>query len=307
MAGYLFVHFTGEHENGEQVYFSLSKDGLHFTDLNEGNPVLISELGEKGIRDPFLIKDKENETYYLIATDLRIGAGKGWGAAQYQGSKNLIIWESKDLINWSKERSVKIGVDGAGCVWAPEAIFDREKKAFLVFYASMIALPGDKEAKQRIYGTYTKDFLNFTPPFVYIERENHVIDTTIAWDGEAYYRISKDETTKKLIMESNKTLDKEGFTMITSDTLEELYGVEGPELYELTDGTWCLIADRFAEGKGYLPMIIKDLNQGDFRILEDEEYDLGKNQKRHGGVLRITDEEYEHLLKNHHNIKKNSK
>ena len=42
--GYLFVHFTGEHKGGEQIYFSLSRDGLHWNDLNRGRPVLISQL-----------------------------------------------------------------------------------------------------------------------------------------------------------------------------------------------------------------------------------------------------------------------
>lgn len=27
MAGYLFVHFTGEQKDGEQIYFSVSRDG----------------------------------------------------------------------------------------------------------------------------------------------------------------------------------------------------------------------------------------------------------------------------------------
>lgn len=34
MAGYLFVHFTGEQQYGEQIYFSISRDGLHWKDLN---------------------------------------------------------------------------------------------------------------------------------------------------------------------------------------------------------------------------------------------------------------------------------
>ncbi len=33
----------------------------------------------------------------MMATDLRIGAGKGWEEAQYRGSRNLIIWESKNV------------------------------------------------------------------------------------------------------------------------------------------------------------------------------------------------------------------
>ena len=39
MAAYIFVYFTEEIHNGEQVYFSASKDGLHWQDLNGGSPV----------------------------------------------------------------------------------------------------------------------------------------------------------------------------------------------------------------------------------------------------------------------------
>lgn len=41
MSGYLFVHFTGEHKDGEQVYFSISKDGLYYKDLKSGAPLNI--------------------------------------------------------------------------------------------------------------------------------------------------------------------------------------------------------------------------------------------------------------------------
>lgn len=33
--GYLFVHFTGAQKDGEQIYFSLSRDGLHWKDLGK--------------------------------------------------------------------------------------------------------------------------------------------------------------------------------------------------------------------------------------------------------------------------------
>ena len=39
--GYLFVTFSDGREDGEQVYFAISRGGLHYTDLNDGNPVLI--------------------------------------------------------------------------------------------------------------------------------------------------------------------------------------------------------------------------------------------------------------------------
>ncbi len=294
MAGYLFVHFIGEQKDGEQIYFAVSRDGLHWTDLCD-TPVLKSSVGMCGVRDPFPVRDPNTGRVTIIATDLRIETGLGWGAAQFDGSRDLIVWQSDDLIHWDKERAATVGIPEAGCVWAPEAVYDREKEAFFVFFASMVKTDGDEQPKQRIYGTYTKDFREFSPTFLYMERDNHVIDTTILEDHGRYYRISKDETTKRLIMETGDRPDGE-FTLVPSKTLADLEWVEGPEGYLLPDGkTWCLVADQFGSGKGYLPMTTPDIGHTDFTILSPDTYDLGKLKKRHGGILPITDEEYDRL------------
>lgn len=295
MAGYVFVHFTGEQKDGEQIYFAVSRDGLHWKDLNDGRPVLYSETGMKGVRDPFLVRDPQNHRFYLIATDLRIEAGEGWEKAQYQGSRDLIVWESEDLVHWGKERACTVGVPGAGCVWAPEAVYDKKREAFLVFWASMVKLGNDPEPKQRIYASWTGDFRTFSEPFIYMERNEHVIDTTIVEADGIYYRISKDESNKCLILEKSRELTG-SFEEIPSKVLSELMGVEGPECYPLPEGKgWCLIADRFAEGKGYLPLVTTDLSAGEFTVLNDEAYHMGETQKRHGGVMVLKDEEYERL------------
>jgi len=132
MAAYLFAHFIGEEKNGEQIYFSVSQDGLHWKDLNYGKPVLLSQIGTCGVRDPFLVRHPQTGTVYLIATDLRIEAGKGWKDAQENGSRSIIIWKTDDFVHWTKGRSCEVGIPGAGCVWAPEAVYDREKAADMV-------------------------------------------------------------------------------------------------------------------------------------------------------------------------------
>ena len=99
-------------------------------------------------------------------------------------------------------------------------------------------------------------------------------------------------------MDFAKTLKAEDFSEVKSVTLADLMGVEGPEIFKFNDREeWCLILDRFAAHKGYLPLITDDLASGVFRILDDAEFDMGQTRKRHGGVLPITEAEYQALLK----------
>ncbi|MGW0732250.1 family 43 glycosylhydrolase, partial [Streptomyces sp. NPDC002851] len=74
-AGYLFAYFTGEGTaDGEQIRYALSRgnDPLHWRELNGGKPVLTSDVGEKGLRDPFVIRSPQGDKFYMIATDLRM-------------------------------------------------------------------------------------------------------------------------------------------------------------------------------------------------------------------------------------------
>lgn len=295
-AGYLFVHFTGESETGEQIYFSVSEDGLHWQDLNNGQPVITSKICEKGVRDPFIIRNRLDGKFYIISTDLRIANGKGWGVARYEGSRNLMVCSSEDLVNWSDMTAVELALPEAGCLWAPEAIFDEKRGEYLVFFASMIKREGDMEPKQRIYKSYTKDFLHYTAAELYIERENHVIDTTILeWDG-TYYRFSKDETTKNIMADMGKDVSEGPFTKLNAPEIENLTGVEGPAGFKFNDrDEWCIMVDQFATDGGYLPAVTKDMAGGEFRILSGDEYDMGQTKKRHGSVLNITKEELSRL------------
>lgn len=296
MAGYLFVHFIGEkYPDGEQIYFSVSEDGLHWQDLNGGQPVLRSPLGEMGVRDPFVVRHPKTGKYYLIATDLCMYTRKDWGTAVSSGSRDLIVWSSDDLVNWSEPHSCTVGIPEAGCVWAPEAIWDEEKSAYMVFFASMVQLPGEDKPKQRMYAAYTQDFLAFTPAEVYAEAENHLIDMTIVQEDGWYYRFTKDETTKRILAERMRSLHAPAES-IPSETLANLLGVEGPECYQLPDGRWCLIVDQFQAGLGYLPLVTPTLADCDFSILPAAAYDMGQGRKRHGGVIAISSEEMRKLM-----------
>ena len=221
-AGYLFATFKGEQSPmTEQIYFSLSEDGRNWTALNDGQPVLVSGLGEKGVRDPYLIRSHDNTKFYLIATDLSINRNRNWGRAVRNGSHALIIWESADLVNWSEPRRVEVAAEDAGNTWAPEAIYDAEAGNYLVFWASTTAR--DENKKQRIWAARTQDFKTFGEPFIYIDYPHHVIDTTIVQENGTYYRFNKDEQHKAVTMETAPSLDGP-WSAVPGFTLDHLQG-----------------------------------------------------------------------------------
>ena len=168
----------------------------------------------------------------------------------------MVIWESTDLVKWGEPRLVKVAPDDAGCTWAPEAIYDEDKKDYMIFWAS--TSKSDNYAKQRIWSVRTPDFKTFSKPEIFIEKPNTVIDTDIIRDGDKYYRFSKDEKLKAISMESADKLagpwtDVKGFSLAT------MTGYEGPACFLLTPAaegkpaTWCLLLDYYSKGQGYKP------------------------------------------------------
>lgn len=297
-SGFLFVTFNSEATPmGEQIHFGLSRDGRKWTALNQAKPVLVSDLGEKGVRDPFLIRAHDGGGFHLIATDLSIHLNPGWPRAVRKGSRSIVIWDSADLVEWSKPRLVQVAPGDAGCTWAPEAVYDEEAGDYLVFWAS--TTPADDFAKHRIWAARTKDFRTFGKPFIYIEKPTTVIDTTIVRDGGTYYRFSKDEKHKAITLEKAERLSGP-WADVPDFTLSRLRGYEGPQCYLIEPGTaarppvWGLILDHYARRGGYQPFVTHDLSTGRFERAEDFHFPF---KFRHGSVLPLTEAECNRLGK----------
>lgn len=295
--GYLFVTFKGEQTPlTEQIYFVTSPDGRNWTELNQGKPVLVSTIGTKGVRDPYLIR-KPDGKYVLIATDLNVHLlNHVWKKAAQEGSQSIVIWESDDLVKWTEPRLAKIAAPDAGCTWAPEAVYDEQAGDYLVFWAS--ANKSDDFKKFRIWAARTKDFKTFSDPFIYIERPYAVIDTSIVRENGTYYRFSKNEKDTLIFLETSKTLTGE-WTLVENFSLAKTKGYEGPECYPLTvaaDGKpaqWCLVMDHFTKGEGYKPFVTDDLASGEFKPAPDFKFPY---RLRHGAVMPLTKEEMAKLV-----------
>lgn len=297
--GYLFVTFKGEQSPmTEQVYFGVSTDGRNWSALNSGEPVLVNSLGEKGVRDPFLIRSNDGKIFYLIATDLSIHLNNDWKRAVTAGSKSIVIWESSDLVTWNEPRLVKVAPDDAGCTWAPEAVYDEANGDFLVFWASTNA--SDDYSKHRIWAARTEDFKTFGKPFPFIDRDTGVIDTTIVFENGIYYRFSKDEKFKAILMEKATRLDGK-WTEMPDFSLAKMIGYEGPACFVIEPptsdkpATWCLMLDHYSKGEGYKPFVTSDLSKGEFKRSEGEfKFPF---HFRHGSIVRLSAEEFARVKK----------
>ncbi len=295
--GYLFATFKGEQTPmTEQIYFAVSTNGRHWHALNGGQPVLVSTLGEKGVRDPYLLRSADGTKFHLIATDLSINLNHDWGRAVRAGSKSIVIWDSTNLVHWSEPRLVKVAPDDAGCTWAPEAIYDESRKGYLVFWASTTG--SDNFAKHRIWAAWTKDFITFDKPFIYTEKPWTLIDSTIVRENGKYYRFSKDEKEKDITLESSENL-MGPWTEVSHFSLAKMRGYEGPECFRIKPAaagkpaTWCLILDQYSKGTGYQPFVTEDLSSGQFQAGEGFQFPF---KFRHGSVLPVSATELGQLI-----------
>ena len=324
-AGYTFSYFTGNSVAGENIYFAASNgnNALSWTDLNGGRPALTSTYGEKGLRDPFILRSPEGDTFYLIATDLSIGRNGDWGRAQRQGSKYIEVWESHDLVNWSAQRHVKIGPDNAGNTWAPEAYYDDQLGAYVVFWAASLFGENDPKHEGGFYQTMmyatTRDFVTFSEPKVWQDLGASRIDSTVLKVGDSYQRFTKDEGSvtgcADIIQESSKSLtavddrSQPGWSATNRNwkLVDSCIGrdagvrgaVEGPTIFAANPGDtspykYYLFVDEYG-GQGYIPLGTNDITAPDWKIAG------GANlppSPRHGTVMPVTASELEALRAN---------
>lgn len=196
--GYLYVYFSGEDgiRDDQQIRFAVSRDGLNWSALNDGRPILVSDAGDRGARDPFIVRTRDG--FVIMATDLSTHApayrgadGKpDWRRMETAGRTDILVWRSRDLVSWQEPATPDLaGCLKAGNAWAPKAVWVpgacREEPGapgcWLVSWSSVIA--DDGFAKERIYGRWTADFRSFSRPFLLVDGEDSSIDMLLLrWD-----------------------------------------------------------------------------------------------------------------------------
>ncbi|MBK7097112.1 MAG: family 43 glycosylhydrolase [Sphingobacteriales bacterium] len=288
-SAYLFTYFTGNRKADEAIHFALSMDGLHFTALNNNQPIISSEKISLtgGVRDPHILRGDDGETFYMVVTDMV--AANGWDS-----NRGMVLLKSKDLVNWTSNTvhmpTAFKEFEKINRVWAPQTIYDPIEKKYMVYFSMREGTEPDK-----IYYSYAnKEFtaLETVPKQLFFKPDKGAsIDGDIIYKDGKYHLFFKTEGSGAGIKVAVSDKLTEGYRLIDKYVQQTRDQVEGSGVFKLNDGSgYILMYDVYNKGKY---QFTKSTDLKTFTVVDHE---ISMNfHPRHGTVLPITQKELERL------------
>jgi hypothetical protein len=280
----LFSYFTGQ---AGGAYLALSTDGLHWEQLNGGQPVIVPQVGsEKLMRDPSINRGKDG-VYRMVWTS-------GWKG------KDIGYAESSDLIHWGEQKTIPVGehIDSTNNCWAPEMFYDDLKKQYMIYWSSQVGPWKKIGSEGRIYYVTTKDFKIFSQAKILFRNgftaggapgNNGPIDAFIYKDAKNRYILfyKKDDNSRvpNVYYRIGKT--PEGVWGEEFGPVKPSTGDEGPSILKI-GSKYCMFTDPFESDYAY---IFSSKNLKDW---QREATDL---KMAHGTVIEIPKKTAIQLLK----------
>lgn len=300
-AGYLFAYFEGSGNRQEHLRFAISEDAKNWYALNDNQPIIASDSisTSGGIRDPHILRG-EDGCYYIVATDMNT-VKNGW-----KDNPGIVLMKSKDLVNWTHSKIVlkedyKEHFSDAYWVWAPQTIYDKKAKKYMIYFT--LQRTGDGRKSLVTYYAYAnKDFTGFeSEPKVLFNAKYGCIDNDIIERNGVYHMFYKGniknaegkEIQNGIQQATAKNLKgpwKEDFKFIDAYA-DSKTGVEGSGVFKLNDkNEYVLMYDLYSSGR-YEYQTSKDLNTFSTKP-ESFRKDFFP---RHGTVCSVTKDEMERL------------
>ncbi|MGM9707972.1 MAG: family 43 glycosylhydrolase [Prevotella sp.] len=299
---YLFTYFTGNAPEEEQICYALSDDGYNYTPLNGGFPVISSDTiaFTQCVRDPHILRGEDGKTFYMVVTDMR--SSYGWSS-----NRGMVLMKSTDLVNWTHSTvnfPTKYPKQWGNVirVWAPETIYDKQAKRYMVFYSLRTS---DPKSFDRIYYSYVND--DFTdligePQFLF-DNGSATIDGDIVYNpaDQLYHLFYKSEGGRGIFQATAKTLTAEPgkpagsqWTKIEGHVDQTQEAVEGVGVCQSIDGkSWIVMYDCY--GNGHY-QFCKSADLKTFQFVQNTAT-KGKFTPRHGTIIPITQAEKDRVMK----------
>ena len=311
---YLFAFFSNNTPQGEQVRYALSDNGLDYTSLNGGRPVVASDsiALKKSIRDPYICRGRDGRTFYMVMTDMR--SSQGW-----QSNDGLVLMKSTDLLHWqhtaidfpTRFPNLK-GFDRKNlhAVWAPQLIWDEAAGKYMIYYSigrHDWEYPVGKKFQPyfKIFYSYVNDdFTDITEPQLLFDFGTAAIDGDIIYDrkNKEYVLFFKDEGLPTV---NNGFKTRQGVMRATAKTLTGPYAVEyrhlqkpgqypveGSSVFRLIGSDeYILMYDCYAKG---CYQFCRSTDLKAFTYVQDTPT-KGTFTPRHGSVMHISAAERERL------------
>ncbi|MDO4172491.1 MAG: family 43 glycosylhydrolase [Prevotellaceae bacterium] len=301
-AGYLFAYFEGGGDGKlqEQLRFAVSEDAKNWYALNGNRPIVASDSisNSGGIRDPHILRG-EDGCYYIVATDMMV-AKNGWNE-----NPGIVLLKSADLVNWTHSK-INLSKDwpafsDAYWVWAPQTIYDRKAKKYMIYFT--LQRTGDGRKSLITYYAYAdKDFTRFeSEPRQLFAAKYGSIDNDIIERNGQYHLFYKGNT-----KDANGKEVKNGIQQATSKRLTgpwkenfeylDAYAgtkthVEGSSVFKLNNSEeYVLMYDLYGSGR-YEYQTSRDL-----KTFTKSPQSFRKDFfPRHGSVIPLTADELDRV------------
>lgn len=311
--GYLYCHMSGR---GEWTAYALSRDGLHFHDLINGDSIFSpSEHAriEGGTRDAYICRKHDGTGYLMVTTDMCVRKSKVWD------NYGIDLLVSDDLINWqsvtfdfrkgpsifSDPESPDVYKDWSTInrVWAPQIFWDPDYQwpdgrqgGYFIYYSLWNR---GEEAYDRMYYSYADEtFTTLTKPRLLFDWGYATIDADINYveaDGLYHMMIKKEGGQPGLFTAYSKALTGPWSEPVDDDYIdfEGKKKCEGVSAFQLIgDSTWRVAYIEYSSNPKHYRICQADKYMRNFSNPQDIE---GVNGPQHGSFMRLTKEEYDRL------------
>lgn len=313
--GYLYCHMS---ENGEWTAYALSRDGLEYKDLINGEPVFDTKEHariEGGTRDAYICRTHDAKAYIMVTTDMCVARSHEWN------NYGIDLLHSTDLVNWTSKTfdfrkgsaifcdpespDVYKDFSKVNRVWAPQIFWDPSytwkdgrKGGYFIYYSMWNSA---EEKYDRMYYSYADEsFTKLTKPRLLFDWGYATIDADInllETDGLYHMMIKKEGGKPGLFTSTAPSLTGPWSLPVDDDyvSFEGNKKCEGVSAFQLIgDKTWRIAYIEYSSKPKRYRICQADENMRNFHSPQDIK---GVSAPQHGSFMRLTKKEYKRLEK----------